>query len=135
MLGSRGESVLVVEDHPFNRALLERLLELDGYRPLGADSIAQAERILAGARPALIILDVRLPDGDGLELARRLKSQAGTAECPILACSAGGAADEHQRAVEAGCEDFISKPIDLRVFSRRVGALITSHRMRAVALR
>ena len=66
--------VLVVDDHDLNLKLLQRVLELDGHEVIPADSMAAAERAIAAERPALIVLDLHLPDGDGLDLARRLKS-------------------------------------------------------------
>ncbi len=81
--------ILVVDDHELNVALLERLLELDGHEVRAADSLAAAERSVAEEHPAMIVLDLNLPDGSGLDLTRKLKSHPMTASIPIVACTAG----------------------------------------------
>lgn len=122
MMNQRNQGlVLVIDDHPLSCTLLERILELDGYETLAAGSIAQAQQILAITLPALIVLDVRLPDGDGLEFARRLKSDAATAACAIVACSASP--EEQRRALGAGCDAYVGKPIEIRNFTEVVAAL------------
>ena len=116
--------ILVVDDHELNVALLERLLQLDGHEVRAAGSLADAERALAEEQPALIVLDLNLPDGNGLDLTRRLKSQPVTASIPILACTAGVMpADEHE-ALQAGCDAYVSKPIDLRRFQTIVASML-----------
>jgi two-component system cell cycle response regulator DivK len=117
--------VLVVDDQPLHCRLLERILEIEGYEALVANSIAEAEEIVADEVPALVVLDVRLTDGDGLALARRLKSDPRTVECAVIACSAGIAPTERRRALAAGCADYIGKPIDISRFVRVVGSLAT----------
>ena len=81
-IGPRPESstsgrILVVDDHELNLKLLERVLEIEGHEVRGADSLAAAERALAEEQPTMIVLDVNLPDGNGLELTRKLKSHPG----------------------------------------------------------
>ncbi|HTT29318.1 MAG TPA: response regulator [Solirubrobacteraceae bacterium] len=118
--------ILVVDDHELNVALLERLLELDGHEVRAAGSLADAERALAEEEPAMIVLDLNLPDGSGLELTRKLKSHPVTASIPILACTAGVMpADEHE-ALEAGCDAYVSKPIDLRRFQTIVASMLAA---------
>jgi two-component system, cell cycle response regulator DivK len=118
--------ILVVDDHELNVALLERLLELNGHEVRAAGSLADAERALAEEEPAMIVLDLNLPDGSGLELTRKLKSHPVTASIPILACTAGVMpADEHE-ALEAGCDAYVSKPIDLRRFQTIVASMLAA---------
>src|SRR5947209_7464539 len=104
--------VLVVDDHALNLKLLHCVLDLGGYEVEGVDCVAAAERVIANDPPDLIVLDIWLPDGDGLELARRLKSDPETEECAIVACTAAAMGTEHDRALEAGCDGYVSKPID-----------------------
>lgn len=118
--------VLVVDDHPLTRALLQRLLGLDGFETIAAGTLGQAQRILEQTLPALIVLDLRLPDGDGLELAQRLKSDPATSAGAIIACSAGTASEDRSRAAQAGCDAYVSKPIDIWSFARLVAEL-TGH--------
>jgi CheY-like chemotaxis protein len=118
--------VLVVDDHPVNRLLLESVLELEGIDVLGAGSIAEAERLLEHSVPPVIVLDLQLPDGYGLDLVRRLRADPRTAKCAIVACSAGDAEEEDVHARDAGCAAFVSKPIDTRRFADLVRSLIIS---------
>ena len=74
--------------------------------------------------PALIVLDLQLPDGDGLDLARRLKATPQTASCVILACTAEAMQGDAERALAAGCDAYVSKPIDTREFSALVDELL-----------
>ena len=118
--------ILVVDDHELNVALLERLLELEGHEVRAADSLAAAERSVAEEHPAIIVLDLNLPDGSGLDLTRKLKSHPVTASIPIVACTAGVLpADEHD-ALEAGCDAYVSKPIDLQRFSMVIASMLAS---------
>jgi two-component system, cell cycle response regulator DivK len=117
--------VLIVDDHDFNLRLLERLLELEGREVRAADSLAAAEQALAEEQPAMIVLDLNLPDGSGLELTRKLKSEPRTASIPIVACTAAVRQSDEQRALEAGCDAFVSKPIDMRTFSTIVSSILS----------
>jgi two-component system, cell cycle response regulator DivK len=118
--------ILIVDDHEPGVALIERLLELDGHKVRAAGSLADAERALAEEQPAMIVLDLNLPDGSGLELTRKLKAHPVTAEIPVLACTAAVLpADEHE-ALEAGCDAYVSKPIDLRRFQTIVAAMLAA---------
>lgn len=118
--------VLVVDDHPVNRLLLESVLELEGIDVLVAGSIAEAERVLESSVPPVIVLDLQLPDGYGLDLVRRLRANPRTAGCVIVACSAGDADHEDVEARAAGCAAFVSKPIDTRRFAALVRSLIVA---------
>ena len=122
---ARPGRVLVVDDHDFNLRLLERLLEMEGRQVRSADSLAAAEQALAEEEPAMIVLDMNLPDGSGLELTRKLKSEPRTASIPIVACTAAVLQADEQRALEAGCDAFVSKPIDLRRFSTIVSSILS----------
>lgn len=122
---SRRGRVLVVDDHALNLTLLERLLEREGREVRAADSVAAAERALAEEEPAMIVLDVNLPDGSGLELTRRLKAEPRTASIPIVACTAAVLPSDEDEAMEAGCDAFVAKPIDLRRFSEVISSILS----------
>jgi CheY-like chemotaxis protein len=126
MTGLRPARVLVVDDHELNLKLLQRVLELEGHEVVATDSIASAERAIAASFPSLIVLDVQLPDGDGLELARKLKADPVTACCAILACTAGVMKGDQERALAAGCDAYVSKPINTRAFADLVASLLES---------
>lgn len=117
--------ILVVDDHELNVKLLERLLEHDGHAVRAAGSLLAAERAIAEEQPAMIVLDLNLPDGSGLELTRRLKSQPRTASIPIVACTAAIMPSDEDRALEAGCDAFVAKPIDLQPFSTLVSSMLS----------
>jgi two-component system, cell cycle response regulator DivK len=117
--------VLVVDDHEFNLKLLERLLQREGREVRGADSLAAAERALAEEKPAMIVLDLNLPDGSGLDLTRKLKSEPHTASIPIVACTAAVMPADEDRALEAGCDAFVAKPIDLGRFSELISSILS----------
>jgi CheY-like chemotaxis protein len=117
--------VLIVDDHDFNLQLLERLLELEGREVRAAGSLAAAVQALAEEDPALIVLDLNLPDGSGLDLTRRLKSEPRTASIPIVACTAAIRQSDEERALAAGCDAVVSKPIDVARFSTIVSAMLS----------
>jgi CheY-like chemotaxis protein len=118
--------VLVVDDHDLNLKLLERLLELDGREVRAADCLAAAERALADEQPAMIVLDLNLPDGSGLDLTRRLKSEPRTASIPIVACTAAVRPSDEDEALKAGCDAFVAKPIELQRFSAVISSILNS---------
>jgi CheY-like chemotaxis protein len=124
MTDESDDYLLVVDDHELNLKLLQRVLELDGHDVRGATSLHAAQRAIERKPPALVVLDLNLPDGDGLELARRLKSDARTASCVVLACTAGAMTEDRERALQAGCDAYVSKPIDTRDFSSLVASLL-----------
>ena len=122
---SRRGCVLVVDDHELNLKLLERLLEREGREVRAADSLAAAERALAEEHPAMIVLDLNLPDGSGLDLTRKLKAEPRTASIPIVACTAAVMPADEDKALEAGCDAFVAKPIDLRHFSDVISSILS----------
>ncbi len=124
-MGSHRSSsaILVVDDHELNLKLLTCVLELEGHDVIGATSLDDAHRAIKQEPPALVVLDLNLPDGDGLDLARAIKSEAG-AGCPVLACTGDALSEDRERALEAGCDDYVTKPIDTRGFARRVASLL-----------
>jgi two-component system, cell cycle response regulator DivK len=117
--------ILVVDDHESNVLLLERLLELEGHEVRAASSLAAAERAVAEEQPAMIVLDMNLPDGSGLELSRKLKAHPHTASIPIVACTAGVMPSDERDALEAGCDAYVSKPIDLQRFAEVVASMLS----------
>jgi CheY-like chemotaxis protein len=103
--------VLAVEDEPLNRRLVHAILEPEGYRVEDATTLQEARAWLARERPDLILLDLRLPDGDGLGLARELKADPVRCSIPIIAATASALSPVPEAAVDAGCDGFLTKPI------------------------
>ena len=117
--------ILVVDDHELNLKLLERLIELEGREVRAVNSLAAAEQAVAEEQPAMIVLDLNLPDGSGLELTRKLKAHPMTASIPIVACTAGVLPSDEQGALDAGCDAYVSKPIDTRRFATIVASMLS----------
>ena len=110
--------ILVVEDNDMNMQLVEFLLEEGGYTIVKATSGEEAlalTRDSAGA-PDLILMDIHLPGMDGLSVVRAMKEDARTARIPILALTAHAMRGDKDRFLDAGCDGYISKPIDVKTF-------------------
>jgi two-component system, cell cycle response regulator DivK len=116
------KKLLLVEDNEMNRDMLSRRLARRGYEILvatdGSEGLAEATRHL----PDLIIMDMSLPVLDGWESTRALKQQPETRSIPVLALTAHAMAGERERALEAGCNDYDTKPVD---FNRLLGKIET----------
>jgi len=119
-MNEKGAVILAVEDDERNAALLRAILEPAGYRLTIVGSLASARAWLADRSPDLGLLDVGLPDGSGLELARELRAAATTAEVPILVASARVLAADQEAARQAGSNIFLTKPLRPRVLLESV---------------
>jgi CheY-like chemotaxis protein len=104
-------TLLIVEDVALNRDLLTQLLE-DEHRLVYAEDGLRALEAVAMESPALILMDLSLPKLDGVEATRRLKADPATAGIPIIVLSAHAMQADEERARAAGCDDFLTKPID-----------------------
>ena len=117
------KTVLIVEDVALNRDLLIQLLE-DRYRLIVAeDGVAALERAAAES-PDLVLMDLSLPRMDGWEATRRLKADAALARIPVIALSAHAMRGDEERARAAGCDDFLTKPIDETLLYQRLEAYL-----------
>jgi two-component system, cell cycle response regulator DivK len=116
--------ILVVDDHELNRKLLQRLLERSGYAVHCAASLTAASCAAFECPPDLIVLDLNLADGDGLALVGRLRGDPRTRHAVIVACTAASADGDRDRALRAGCDAYVAKPIDTRVFAALVEELL-----------
>jgi CheY-like chemotaxis protein len=105
-------TVLVVEDFEDNRFMMRRLLEMSGYRVIEAVNGKQAVEAAVSERPDLILMDLSLPMLDGLAATRRIREAEGLGRVPIVAVSAHDTADFHADALAAGCNEYVTKPID-----------------------
>jgi two-component system, cell cycle response regulator DivK len=103
--------ILIVEDVALNRDLLTQLLE-DDYEILIAVDGAAGVAMAAADGPDLILMDLSLPLVDGWEATRRIKANADTARIPVVAITANAMSGDEERAKAAGCDDFMTKPID-----------------------
>ncbi len=113
--------ILLVEDNEMNRDMLSRRLIKRGHEVVIAVDGQQGIDMASSERPDIILLDMSLPVVDGWEAARRLKSDAGTKATPIIALTAHAMAGDREKCLEAGCEDYDTKPVD---FKRLLGKII-----------
>ena len=109
-----GERILVVDDNPINMRLALTLLHAEGYETRGAGDAGEALAALAEWRPRLILMDIQMPGMDGLELTRRLKADPATRDIPIIAVTAYAMKGDAARVTAAGCDGYVTKPIDTR---------------------
>ena len=114
------KKILIVEDNELNLKLLNDLLEFRGYRVLATASGLDAITIAQETRPDLILLDLQLPDVSGLDVARRVKADEATRLTPIVAVTAFAMSGDEQKGLEAGCDAYITKPINVPDFLRTV---------------
>ena len=105
------KKILIVEDVEFNRDLIVQLLE-DTYEVLTAADGAESMRLAARERPDLILMDLSLPVIDGWEAARRIKANAALQKIPIIALSAHAMMGDREKALQNGCDEYLSKPLD-----------------------
>jgi two-component system cell cycle response regulator DivK len=111
-----GEQILVVEDNEKNMTLFRDVLRATGYRTLEASTGGQALLLAATHRPALVLMDVRLPDMTGVEALRGMRRDERTALIPVLAVTAQAIRGDHQRFIDAGFDGYLSKPVDIDEF-------------------
>ena len=104
--------VLLVEDTEDNRQMMRRLLEMSGYLVVEAINGEEAVRLASEEQPRIILMDLSLPLIDGLTATRRIRRLPGFRDVPIVAVSAHDTADFHSDALAAGCNAYITKPID-----------------------
>ena len=116
--------ILLVEDNEMNRDMLSRRLVRKGFEVLLAVDGAQGLEMAQSSRPDLILLDMSLPVIDGWEAARRLKAAAQTAAIPIIALTAHALSGDREKALEAGCDDYDSKPVELPRLLEKIQALL-----------
>ena len=103
---------LVVEDFEDSRFMLRRLLEIAGYSVIEASDGEQAVELAVQKRPALILMDLSLPKLDGLAATRKIRQDETMGKVPIVAVSAHDAPESRIEALEAGCDAYVTKPID-----------------------
>ena len=117
-------TVLVVDDNPINLKLVSDLLAFEGYRVLKADDGEKAAASVQEDPPDLILLDVDLPGIDGLTLTKRLKGDPLTADIIIVALTAFAMKADRQRAIAAGCDAYVTKPINTRELPAQIADLL-----------
>jgi two-component system, cell cycle response regulator DivK len=108
-----GECVLVVEDNELNMKLFRDVLESNGYRTLEATTGSEAIDLAADHSPDLVLMDVQLPDLDGVEALRRLRADGRTSALRVLAVTAQAMQGDRERFLRAGFDGYVAKPVDI----------------------
>lgn len=117
-------TILVVEDNDMNRDMLSRRLERRGYQVITAADGKNGIAVAQTQSPDLILLDMSLPEVDGWEAARRLKSDRATHHIPVIALTAHAMSSDRQRALEAGCDDYETKPLEFARLLAKIQAML-----------
>jgi len=123
-----GKRILIVDDHPINLKLAADVLSLAGYGVSTAANAEQALTVLREVRPDAILMDIAMPGMDGLALTRLLRTDIRLAGVPIIALTASAMKGDDTKAIEAGCDGYITKPIDTRTLPEQVAAYIAGNR-------
>ena len=124
------KKVLVVEDNELNMKLFCDLLGAFGYEPVKSRDGLKALELAREHHPALIIMDINLPEVSGLDLTRWIKDDDDLADIPVMAVTAFAMRSDEQRVREAGCEAYMSKPIQMMPFLNQVQALTSRETVR-----
>ena len=120
-------TVLLVEDTEDNRQMMKRLLEMSGYRVVEALNGKQAVEVARAEHPEIILMDLSLPYIDGLAATREIRSLPEFRKVPIVAVSAHDTADFHSEALNAGCDVYVTKPIDYPELEELVERLLSKN--------
>ncbi|NLC08734.1 MAG: phosphate regulon transcriptional regulatory protein PhoB [Gammaproteobacteria bacterium] len=119
-----GKTVLIVDDEAAIREMISVALQMAGYRCLEADNAQNAHAIVVDHQPDIILLDWMMPDVSGIELARRLKRETAYADIPIIMLTARSEEDNKIQGLEAGADDYITKPFSPRELIARLKAVL-----------
>ncbi len=113
-------TILYIEDNPDNRLLVKRILLSEDYSMLEAIDAKDALNVLKSAHPDLILMDINMPDMDGYTLTAKIKSMPGFERIPILALTANVMRGDKEKTLEAGCDGYIQKPLDIDQLTREI---------------
>jgi two-component system cell cycle response regulator DivK len=116
--------IMIVEDNPDSRALVGKVLRARGYRIIEAVDGEEALLKVAEERPDLMLMDISIPKLDGLEVTRRIRKQEGGKDIPIIALTAHAMQGDREKALAAGCDGYISKPISVRDLPNQIRKFI-----------
>jgi two-component system cell cycle response regulator DivK len=112
--------ILYVEDNLENRILIQRILEAEGYAFLGASNAREGLELARTHQPDLILVDINMPEVDGLTMTKELKADARFASVPVIAITANVMRGDRERTLSAGCDGYIQKPIDVDLLPRQI---------------
>ncbi|MFN8413779.1 MAG: response regulator [Anaerolineales bacterium] len=118
-------TILYVEDNPDNRSLIRRVLNAEGYSVVEAFNAAQAVEKLQGNSIDLILMDINMPDMDGYTLTAKIKGMSQFSKIPIVAVTANVMRGDREKSLEAGCDGYIQKPIDIDILAMQIERFLT----------
>jgi CheY-like chemotaxis protein len=119
-------NILIIEDDEMNLDMMIQRLELRGYRVLGAINGLDGIDLAREELPDLILMDVNLPEINGLEATRRLKAEPATRHIPVVALTAHAMAGDRDKALQAGCDDYETKPVNFQRLLSKIEALLVN---------
>lgn len=120
MMQNEKGTILYVEDNPENRMLIRRVLLAEGYTLMEADTAGQALDLLQTNQPNLILMDINMPDIDGYTLTAQIKSIPDFEQIPIIALTANVMRGDREKTLQAGCDGYIQKPVDIDLLSLEI---------------
>lgn len=118
--------ILIVDDHPLNLKLTRVIVQAAGYEADIAQDAGEAEDRIREHRPDLILMDLQMPGVDGITLTRRLKADTATRDISVVALTAAAMASDRERAADAGCAGFVTKPLDTRTFPKTLARFLAA---------
>jgi len=118
------QKILLVEDNEMNRDMLSRRLERRGFQIIMAVDGAQGVALAQSEKPALVLMDMSLPVMDGWTATRTLKADPGTQKIPVIGLTAHAMAGDREKCLEAGCDDYDTKPVELPRLLEKITALL-----------
>ena len=119
--------ILLVEDNEMNRDMLSRRLKRRGFDMVIAIDGQEGLEMASQESPDLVLLDLSLPKVDGWDVARQLKADATTSGIPIIALTAHAMAGDRERAMEVGCDEYDTKPIDMNRLLEKINTMLETH--------
>lgn len=121
----KSATILYVEDHPDNRLLVRRILQAEGFTVVEAVNATQALELVKEMTPDLILMDINMPDIDGYTLTARIKTFPHLINVPIIALTANVMKGDRERSLEAGCDGYIQKPIDVDSLATQINRFLS----------
>jgi len=119
-MAEKPRKILYVEDNVDNRMLVQRILQAEGYEFIGAGNAANGLELARKHRPDLILVDINMPEIDGLSMTRELKGDRSFSKTPVIAITANVMRGDRERTLAAGCDGYIQKPVDVDHLPRQI---------------
>ncbi|MBW2332642.1 MAG: response regulator [Deltaproteobacteria bacterium] len=120
-----GKVILILENDPKNLKLVTVILQVSGYATLQATDGKQGVELARKEKPDLILMDIRIPVMDGLEATKLLKNDGATRDIPVIALTAYAMKGDEEKMRAAGCDGYITKPIDIKGFLKKISEVIS----------